>query len=114
MFAADEFFGAPDRIALSRRSASLWSLLRDNPSYAYYGRLVGLSDPGQDAADILSAMAKLQGAAVAYFYPAEAAPSLFAQLEEKGLATDRHEHFWGGEVSFDGEPQGSRNFRTSA
>ena len=97
MFAADEFFGAPDRIALSRRSASLWSLLRDNPSYAYYGRLVGLSDPGQDAADILSAMAKLQGAAVAYFYPAEAAPSLFAQLEEKGLATDRHEHFWGGE-----------------
>jgi Acetyltransferase (GNAT) family len=99
MFTDDEFFGSPDRIALSRRSANLWLLLRDNPRYAYYGRLVALSDPGQDAADILSAMAKLQGAAVSYFYPANAAKSLFAQLEERGLATDRHEHFWGGETA---------------
>ena len=100
MLTEDEFFGSPDRIALSRRSASLWLLLRDNPRYAYYGRLVALSDPGQDAADILSAMAKLQGAAISYFYPADAAKSLFAQLEERGLATDRHEHFWGGEAAF--------------
>jgi Acetyltransferase (GNAT) family len=99
MFTQDEFFGTPDRIALSRRSANLWSVLRDNPRYAYYGRLVGLSEPAEDAADILYAMAKLQGAAVSYFYPANAAASLFAQLEEKGLATDRHEHFWGGETA---------------
>jgi hypothetical protein len=99
MFTQDEFFGTPDRIALSRRSADLWSVLRDNPRYAYYGRLVGLSEPTEDAADILYAMAKLQGAAVSYFYPANAAASLFAQLEEKGLATDRHEHFWGGETA---------------
>jgi hypothetical protein len=95
----DEFFGSPDRTALAKRSANLWSLLRDNPRYSYYGRLVALSDPGQDAADILSAMAKLQGAAVSYFYPADAGRSLFAQLEERGLATDRHEHFWGGEAA---------------
>jgi hypothetical protein len=99
MFTDDEFFGSPDRIALSRRSADLWSLLRDDPRFAYYGRLVALSDPGQDAASILSAMARLQGAAVSYFYPAGAARSLFAQLEERGLATDRHEHFWGGEAA---------------
>jgi hypothetical protein len=97
MFTDDEFFGSPDRIALSRRSANLWSLLRDNPRYAYYGRLVALSDPGGDAADILTALAKLQGAAVSYFWPASAAKSLYAQLEERGLTTDRHEHFWGGE-----------------
>jgi hypothetical protein len=99
MFTDDEFFGSADRIALARRSANLWSLLQDNPRYSYYGRLVALSDPGQDAADILSAMARLQGAAVSYFYPADAARSLFAQLEENGLATDRHEHFWGGEAA---------------
>jgi Acetyltransferase (GNAT) family len=97
MSTEDEFFGAPDRIALSRRSASLWSLLRDNPRYAYYGRLVALSDPGQDTADVLSAMAKLQGTAVCYFYPADAATSLFAQLKARGFTTDRHELFWGGE-----------------
>lgn len=99
MLTNDEFFGSPERIALSRRSANLWSLLRDDPRYAYYGRLVALSDPGQDAAEILFAMARLQGAAVSYFFPASAAASLFAQLEERGLRTDRHEHFWGGEAA---------------
>jgi len=80
MFTDDEFFGSPEGIALSRRSASLWALLRDNPRYAYYGRLVSLSDPERDTADILSAVAKLQGTAVSYFYPADAAEGLFAQL----------------------------------
>jgi hypothetical protein len=97
VFNDDEFFGSPDRIALARRSANLWLLLRNDPRYAYYGRLVALGDPRQDAADILCAMAKLQGAAVSYFYPASDAKPLFAQLEERGLTTDRHEHFWGGE-----------------
>ena len=110
MFTDDEFFGSPDRIALSRHSANLWSLLRDNPRYGYYGRLVALSDPGQDAADILSAMAKLQGAAVSYFYPADAAKSLFAQLEERGLATDRHEHFWGGEPALEASRRAQEDF----
>jgi acetyltransferase (GNAT) family protein len=101
MFTDDEFFGSPERIALSRRSANLWSLLRDNPRYAYYGRLVALSDPSQDTVDILCAMARLQGAAACYFYPANAAKSLFAQLEARGLATDRYEHFWGSEAALE-------------
>jgi hypothetical protein len=96
----DEHFGSPEKIALARRSASLWRLLRENPRYAYYGRLVALSDPGEDTVEILSAMAKLQGAAISYFYPAQSAKSLFAQLEERGLTTDRHEHFWGGDAAF--------------
>ena len=106
----DEFFGAPDRISLSRRSASLWSLLRDNPRYAYYGRLVGLSDPGPDTADILFAMAKLQGAAVCYFYPADTADSLFAELQARGLTTDRHEHFWGGEAALEASHEALQHF----
>jgi hypothetical protein len=95
----DEFFGSPDRIALARRGARLWSLLRNDARFGYYGRLVALSEPGQDTADILSAMAGLQGAAVSYFYPADAAQGLFSQLEDRGLATDRHEHFRGGEAA---------------
>jgi hypothetical protein len=99
MFTDDEFYGSPARIALARRSANLWLLLRDNPRYAYYGRLVALSDPGEDAADVLSAMARQEGAAVACFYPIRAAQCLFAQLEERGLAADRHEHFSGGDAA---------------
>ena len=114
MFTDDEFFGSPDRIALARRSASLWSLLRDDPRYAYYGRLVALSDPGHDAADILAAMAKLQGAAVSYFYPADDAENLFAQLAERGLATDRHEHFRGGETALAASQRALRDFALPA
>jgi len=95
----DEYFGYPDRISLVRRSASLWRLLRENPRYAYYGRVVALSDPGPDTVDILSATTRLQGAGLVYFYPAAAAQGLFVQLEDKGLATDRHEHFWGGDAA---------------
>lgn len=114
MFTHDEFFGSPERIALARRSANLWSLLRDNPRYAYYGRLVALSDPGPDAAEILSAMARLQGAAVSYFYPVSAAESLIAQLEERGLATDRHEHFWGGETALAASRKAQEDFALPA
>src|SRR5947207_3937293 len=99
MFTDDEFFGSPERIALAKRSANLWSLLQDNPRYSYYGRLVALSDPGQDAAEILSAMARLQGGAVSYFYPVSAAERLLARLADRGLTTDRHEHLWGGETA---------------
>jgi hypothetical protein len=95
----DEYFGTPEKIALSRRSADLWSLIRTDPRFAYYGRLVALSDPRDDAAEILAAMARLQGAAVAYFQPASGAERLFARLEAMGLGTDRHEHFWGGETA---------------
>jgi hypothetical protein len=96
----DEFFGTPERIALSRRSANLWRLLGDNPRYPYYGRLVSLSEPGEDAADILIAMAELKGAAMSNCYPANGAAALYARLEASGMGTDRHEHFRGGEQAF--------------
>jgi len=97
--ADDELFGAPETIALSRRSSNLWSLLCDNPRYSYYGRLVSLCEPGDDAAEILMAMARLQGAAVAHYYPADGAPGLYEQFEANGMATDRHELFRGGETA---------------
>lgn len=73
----EELFGSPDKIALMKRSAALWSLLEDNPRYAYYGRLVALSDPAQDMSEILIALAQLQGAAAAYYVPKASADGLF-------------------------------------
>ncbi len=96
----DEFFGSPEKIALMRRSASLWSLLRDSPRYAYYGRLVALSDPANDTSEILSSLARLQGASVCYYFPKAEVAELFADLEHRGFSTDRHEHYWGGETAF--------------
>ena len=76
----DEFFGSPEKIALMRRSASLWSLLRDSPRYAYYGRIVALSGPASDTSEILSSMAILQGASVCYYFPKAEAASLLPTL----------------------------------
>lgn len=95
----EEFFGSPEKIGLMRRSASLWSLLKESPRYAYYGRLVALSDPASDTPEILSNLAKLQGAAVCYYFPKSQADALFAELEKRGFSTDRHEHYWGGEAA---------------
>ncbi|MCB2099984.1 MAG: hypothetical protein KDE22_03885, partial [Rhodobacterales bacterium] len=91
-----ELFGPDGSVALMRRGAALWTLLRDNPRYAFYGRAIALCDPREDTADVLAAIAGLVGAAVANFLPKARADALFADLEGRGFTTDRHEHFWGG------------------
>jgi hypothetical protein len=52
--------------------------------------------PGSRYCPNFFALAKLQGAAVCYFYPASAANELFAELRSHGMSTDRREQFWGG------------------
>jgi hypothetical protein len=97
-----ELFGSPDRAALALRSAQLWTVVRGDPRYAYYGRLVGLSAPETpDMAERMQALANLQGVAVSYFYPAERAEALRAELVARGLEPDRHEHYLGREASND-------------
>jgi len=96
----EEFFGSSEKIALMKRSASLWSLLRESPRYAYYGRLVALSDPASDTSEILASLALLQGASVCYYLPKTEADELFADLKRRGFSTDRHEHYWGGKSAY--------------
>ena len=96
----DEYFGSPAKIALMKRSRYLWSLLRDNPRFAYYGRMVALSDPGNDTVDVLSALARLQGGTVGNYVPTDSVPRLFAELAALGFVTDRHEQFRGGEEAY--------------
>ncbi|MFZ1725351.1 MAG: hypothetical protein WBO29_01000 [Albidovulum sp.] len=108
----DEFFGSPEKIALMKRSASLWSLLKESPRYAYYGRLVALSDPATDTSEILSSLARLQGAGVCYYFPKAEVTELFADLEERGFSTDRHEHYWGGKSAFHASKDVLAKYRT--
>ncbi|TNE34433.1 MAG: GNAT family N-acetyltransferase [Alphaproteobacteria bacterium] len=98
IFTEDEFYGLPDLIAVSRRAGTLWRLLRDDPRFAYYGRTVATSYPGPDTADILESLARLLGAGACYFYPCDDVSILFDDLKARGLETDRHEHFMGGEA----------------
>lgn len=97
MSTSDEYFGSPGKVALMRRSGQLWRLLRNDPRFAYYGRLVASSEHGDDVADMLAALAGLQGASCCYFFPKTGAERLFAELRARGLTTDRYEHFRGGD-----------------
>ena len=96
----DEFFGSAARVALMKRSRQLWSLLRDNPRFAYYGRMVALSEPGPDMVDVMGALATLQGGTICYHVPTASVSQLFAELQARGYATDRHEHFRGSEEAY--------------
>ncbi|MCK7614272.1 GNAT family N-acetyltransferase [Roseibium sediminicola] len=100
MQTAQEFFGTPENIAAMGRSTALWSLLRGDPRFAYYGRLVALSQPVENTSDVLISLARLQGASPCYFFPKSGVDTLFAELERKGLSADRHEHFQGGESAY--------------
>ena len=100
-----EFFGTDSSIALMKRSAALWSLIKDNPRFAYYGRTVALSDIQTDTAEILASVASLLGASVAYYFPKFKADKLFAELKARGFSCDRHEHYWGGEAAYEASRQ---------
>ncbi|MBD1545965.1 GNAT family N-acetyltransferase [Roseibium aggregatum] len=95
-----EYYGSPESVAAMKRSAALWSLLRDDPRFAFYGRLVGLSQPVENTAEVLGALARLQGGSPCYFFPKRDVPALFSELESAGLSTDRHEHFFGDETAY--------------
>jgi len=96
----EEYFGDPGKVALMRRSAALYQLLRDDPRFAYYGRVVTLSGTCKDTLAAIKALARLQGAGVCYYFPKADADQLYAKLESAGFKTDRHEHYWGGEQAF--------------
>ncbi len=100
MAGVEEFFGSPGKIAMMKRSAALSTLLKDDPRYAYYGRMVGVSDPTGDIAETLMALAHLVGASATYYYPKTSADSLFRNFAENGYASDRHEHYWGGHSAY--------------
>lgn len=96
----EEYFGSPDKVALMRRSGDLWRLLGDDPRYSWYGRAVALCGPVDNTATALSALARLQGAGVCYYFPKQQAEGLFGKLAGAGFKTARHEHFRGGEETY--------------
>ena len=93
----NELFGSADQVALMRRAKSSWTLVLDDASYSFYGRMVSLCNPGIDAPDRVGALARLQGATSCQYYPAAQASRLSAALDARGIRTSRYEQCWGGE-----------------
>ncbi len=96
----DEFFGDDRQVQLAKRSANLYTLLKNDPRFAYYGRVVAVSDPGEETAELLMTLARLQGAGVSYYYPKRDTDALYEGFRAAGFGTDRHEHYRGGENTY--------------
>lgn len=96
-----EYFGDPERIALAKRSAHLWTLLKDDRRFAFQGRIVLLSEPGADMVEHMVALAKLQGGSVCNYFPESKAPQAIAELRDHGLEIAEHVHLRGDRSSLD-------------
>lgn len=87
----DELFGSADQVRLMERARVLWALLRDEPSYSYYGRMISLCDPRDDAVERVCALAGLQGATSCQYLPAAEAESFCGALAARGFHAYRYE-----------------------
>ena len=97
----DEYFGDPERIALAKRSASLWKLLKEDPRFAFQGRIVVLSEPSDDMVEIMVDLAKLQGGSVCNYFPEQDAERTISELEDRGLRVVEHVHLRGDQTCLD-------------
>ena len=99
--AYSEVFGNARQKFLIERGAALWSLLKDHPRFAYYGTTVSLSDPQQDAAEMLISLARLQGQGMCFYFPKSRLAELQGQLEAAGMRTASSLFHRGGQEAYD-------------
>ncbi|MBF9031083.1 GNAT family N-acetyltransferase [Rhodobacterales bacterium HKCCE3408] len=96
-----ELFGSPAHRALLRRGEDVWRVVQAHPRYAYYGTVVSLSDPGDDTAEIMASLARLQGIGMCFYYPKNDVAALLGDLEAKGLRTAQSWFHRGGQAAYE-------------
>lgn len=96
-----ELFGNPAQHAILRRGEDVWRVVQGHPRYAYYGTVVSLSDPGEDTAEIMASLARLQGLSMCFYCPKAEATALLAELEAKGLRTAQSWYHRGGRAAYE-------------
>jgi len=90
-----EYFGSPADVELTRRAELLWSLLKNDARFGFFGRLIFLNDPGEQDAAVVAALAKTAGSGGAQFCRAEIADNFCHALTQQGLNASRYEQMWG-------------------
>ncbi len=76
-------------------------LLKKDRRFAFQGRIVLLSDPGEDMVEIMVALAKLQGGSVCNYFPKINAQQAISDLEGQGLSVVEHDHLRGTKACLD-------------
>jgi len=90
-----DYVGAPAQQTMQRRAFQLWQTLRPDPRYAYEGRLTAIDAAQGEAVEDLLLLARGQGAAVAWYVPADEEAPLSQTFQAMGFTTDRWDQYWG-------------------
>ena len=90
-----ELIGPEPAVAMMQRGLAMRRILRNDPRFSSYGRIVYLIDPEDDAEEVMMALAGVQGAGNSHFFPKSRVDAAYARFEAAGFVTDRHEHFIG-------------------
>lgn len=96
----EEVFGSATQVAAMQTASDLWTLLRDDPRYCYYGRMVSVAGEQDGLADRLAALARLQGFVSCQFFPAVLYEGLKDEITARGLDLARWEQRWGRESAY--------------
>lgn len=98
----DEFFGSAAQQTVSRRARDAWMIARDDPRFAYNGRIVAATGySGPETAGHLASLARLQGSTTCHFLPKNRAAAVRQDVESEGLATNVWEFCKGGDTAYD-------------
>ena len=97
----DEFFGSAPQITVSRRARDVWSLIGDDPRFSYNGRIVAVVGfIGEETAEKLMALARLQGASTCHFLPKDKSHAILQAVENQGLSSNIWEFCKGGQAAY--------------
>lgn len=101
MTSTDGFFGTEAQRALLERGAYAFDLLRHDPRFTYYGRIVGLASPESGAISTLSALTRLQGSSHYASVPNADLPRHTEAARAQGLSITHYARWEGGKASRD-------------
>ncbi|MBT8413978.1 MAG: hypothetical protein KJO30_06555 [Boseongicola sp.] len=88
----DKYFGPSDVQLVARRAKALFSIVKSDPEFAWYGRYVALADFDTGGFETFLSLIRLQGACPAYWIAVDKADYVETALLNAGFRADRFEY----------------------
>ena len=90
---AEIILGSPSQIQTVERANALWTILHDDPRFAFQGRTVSVANEQDDAAKLAISLSRLQGYASCHFVEKQNAQVFSEAYQAAGLNTLMWEQF---------------------
>ena len=91
----DIIYGSPEQKGMLHRANALWSLLGNDPRFCFQARTVSVGGERDEAADLVAALARLQGYASCHFARRDHAEAYAERYQAAGLQSLVWNQLWG-------------------